>query len=388
VGGKLGDRVFELVTRHRRRGEIGHVLLEHIGFIGIGAGSRVTRGDGPFGRQLRFGHELDELQRGLALLGAGVFENVEIAAAGGGAQPLGGGQHAHAEVEFCAVTDRGEVARGMPHHGRGALEELLPQRAPVDGPLGHHLVLHGQVTPELHGLDHRRLVEVSPVAVLVHQFLTVLDAQRLEHPVGIARGGDVEAPAGHVARGVLLGQFLGHGDHLVPGRRRLVRVQPHFLEGVLVVVHHDRGALERDSPGLALGLGVRHQGRVKGGEPLLVFRGGGEIIEGDDDALIDQLENIDGEEHAELDRLVRLERGQRLHAGVVIVAGVDGLDLDVGVGFLEIGDHVVDDLGDRPADGHRVIHVKVDGRLGRGDAQQQNCQTAQHQDPSGKKSFH
>jgi hypothetical protein len=45
---------------------------------------------------------------------------------------------------------------------------------------------------------------------------------------------------------------------------------------------------------------------------------------------------------------------------LLVGAGIDGLDLDVGVGLFEVGHHAVDGLGHRAADGDRVIEADLD----------------------------
>jgi hypothetical protein len=44
------------------------------------------------------------------------------------------------------------------------------------------------------------------------------------------------------------------------------------------------------------------------------------------------------------------------------------MDLDPRIFLLEIGGELVDDLGDRPADGNRVVERNVDRRLREGQA--------------------
>ena len=267
----------------------------------------------------------------------------------------------------------------MPHDGGVLLQEVLAQGRPLDGALGHDPVGLAEIQPVFQRAHAAGRIEIGLVAGPVHQDLVVLHGERAEHPVGIAGRGDHDAPALDPAGGVLLDQLFAHGRKLVPGRRRLVRIEPGVAEGVLVVVHDDGRALERDAPGLAAGLTVLHQGRVELVQPGSLLVGLDDVVEGDDGVLLDQLVDVDREHDRELGRLAGLQRGQGLDAGVVVVARVDRLDLDVGVLLHEVGDQPVDDLGQRPADGHRIVHGKLD--LGPGPAGETERERAGQQGP-------
>ena len=79
-------------------------------------------------------------------------------------------------------------------------------------------------------------------------------------------------------------------------------------------------------------------------------------------------------------RLAALVRGERLDDRLLVGARVDRLHLDAGVLLLEIGGEAVDDLGDRPADRHRVVEGDLGAlRAGRADAEDQ----ADRQDEDG-----
>src|SRR3954469_25903260 len=220
--------------------------------------------------------------------------------------------------------------------------------------------------------------EVGLVAVLVHQVLPVLAREGLEHPVGVAGGGHAHAPARDVTGGVLLHELRRHALHLGPGGGRLLWVEAGFLERLLVPVKDDGRALERDAVGLALVGAVRHQRRVEGLQPLPV---GADVVEGDDHVLLEQLVDVDGEEHRHLRRLPGFQRRERLDARVVVVAGVDGVHLDVGMLLLEAGDEAVDHLGERPADRDRIVEGELGLALREGRAGEKREQQAQ-------KSFH
>jgi hypothetical protein len=191
----------------------------------------------------------------------------------------------------------------VPHHRGLPFEEGLPQRAPFDGALGHDAVLGRKRLPEFQGIDDSGIVEIGLKPVVRHQFLAVLDRQRLEHPVGIAGRGDHQAP------GAVPGQRLAHLDDLVPGGGRPFRIKARSTEHVLVVVRDDGGALERHAPGLALDLAVGHQRGVEAVEPGAVFRGLDHLLEGNDQILLDQVVGVDREHHRELGGIARVERG-------------------------------------------------------------------------------
>src|SRR5688500_14204730 len=114
-GGTLGRGELELVARHRGGRELRDVALQLRRLVGGRAYRDVAGGDRPVGGALGGGDPLDELERGLALLRRGLLEDIPVAAAGGRAGLLGGGQHGDAEREFGAVLHRGEVAGGVPH---------------------------------------------------------------------------------------------------------------------------------------------------------------------------------------------------------------------------------------------------------------------------------
>ncbi|MNV42293.1 hypothetical protein D3C71_1339620 [compost metagenome] len=223
-------------------------------------------------------------------------------------------------------------------------------------------MLGRQVAPELGGFHHRRLVQVDLVAGLVHQDGAVGRGQRLEQPVGErAARRNFDAPLRGVARGVLLGQFLAVLNQFGPGGRRAFGIQPGGLEQVLVVVHDDGRTLERHAPGVAARAAVLHEGVIEAAQPLLVGIGLGQRIDRHDGVFVDQGEHVGRQQHGQLRRRAALERRQRLGDGILVRAGVDGLDLDVGVFLLEVRHHVVDDLGDGAAHGHRVIELDFNG---------------------------
>ena len=214
-------------------------------------------------------------------------------------------------------------------------------------PSGMHLVLLHEVHPVLHRADDLGLVVVDLGAGLVHQVDAVLDGERLEQPVREARRRDLHAPLRDLAARVALGELLRVLGGLLPGPRRLVGVEPGLLEELLVVVHHDRRALERDAPRLAVGLAVLHERRVEALQPRAVVVGLDQVVERDDRVLVDQREHVGRQQDRHDRRLAALDGGQRLGDRLLVAARVDGLQLDAGILLLEVGGVAVDDLGDR-----------------------------------------
>ena len=156
--------------------------------------------------------------------------------------------------------------------------------------------------------------------------------------------------------GAVFRQLLAHRDHFVPGLRWAVGIQPGRAEHVLVVVGNDGRALERDAPGLALDPGVGHQRGVETVEPGLAVIAFDQIIEGYNQSLFDQVIGIDREHDRQLRRLARVQRRQGTDTGIVVVAGIDRIDLDVRVGGFEVRDDPVDDFGQGTTDSNRIVH--------------------------------
>ena len=250
----------------------------------------------------------------------------------------------------------------MPHDGCLAVQKVLPERAPLDGACGHHLVLAAQILPKLQSFDRRGCVKVSLIAIAIHQDLVVLHGQGSEHPVGISGGRDHGAPTLHVARGVFLDEFRAHRLQLRPSRRWLIGIQPRIAECVLVVIHNDGRALKRNPPSLVARHTIFHQCRVETLQPGPISVTLHDVVERDDGVLFDQLVDIDREHHRELRRLAAFQSGQGFDSGVVVVARVDGAHFDVRVLLLEVGDQTVDHLGEWSTHRHRVVHGQLDRR--------------------------
>ena len=159
---------------------------------------------------------------------------------------------------------------------------------------------------------------------------------------------------------VLLGQLLGHVPHLGPGGGSFFGVEAGSFEGVLVPVQNGGGALERNGVSLALELGVFHEGRIKRVHPSCVIRGLDEVVHRHHSIFIGQQKQVGGQQNSRLRGVAAFDRRQDFGHGLLIVAGIDRLDLDARVFFLETGGVVVDDLGDWPADGDWKIHAHFD----------------------------
>ncbi len=202
--------------------------------------------------------------------------DVEVAAAGRRAPLPAGREEAHAEVERRVVLDVGQVAGGVIDHRNLARQELGRQIGPLHDALVHDLVLVLQVEPELKRLDVLRGVEVDLLAVGAHQadaVGAVLQGEAGEAPL---RGAGVERQAHALA--VLIGQLQAVLHQLVPGRRRGVRIEAHLAEGVLVVVHDHRRALERDGVDAAIDIGVQHEAVDEVVDERLSLRVGGDQL--------------------------------------------------------------------------------------------------------------
>ena len=227
-------------------------------------------------------------------------------------------------------------------------------------PGGWIAVLLVEVDPELQRAGHARLIECRLRAGRVHQLHIVRRGQALEQPIRKARRRNFDRPLADVAGGIALNEFLAVGDQFVPGVGRLVGIKSRRLERVLVPVHHDGRALERNTPGFIAGLAVRHEGRIERFRPRFVGIGFQQIVERRDSVLVDQREHVGRQQHGDVRRLAALERRERLHQRVLVGAGIDRLDGDAGIFLLEVGDIAVDDLWNRPADGDRIIERQRD----------------------------
>ncbi|OIQ68969.1 hypothetical protein GALL_494340 [mine drainage metagenome] len=250
------------------------------------------------------------------------------------------------------------------------LEKVLRRGAPVDDAPGHDLVLAREVDQIVERADGFRRIEERRRAVRGGQpGLAVFDRQALEQPVGEARGRNLQPPVGRAGRVVQLGEAAGEIAHLVPVRRGLFGVETNGLECLLVPVEHGSGPLERHAPGLAGELGIGHERGVEALEPGGIALD--QIFRRDQHALVEQGEDVHGQRHGHFGGVgtAAAQRREGLGDGVLIAAGVDGLDHDIGVGLVEFGGIAIENLGDRPADGDRVIHRQFDDICGMGHRQ-------------------
>ncbi|MNV31447.1 hypothetical protein D3C71_1227560 [compost metagenome] len=152
-------------------------------------------------------------------------------------------------------------------------------------------------------------------------------------------------PASGERAAVAAGLELGRGGkHFGPGLGRLVGVQAGLLEGILVVIEHRRGAVERVAQHLAIGRGVvaSHSRHVLGGVELeaavVQYLG-----DGHDGALaghhgggahFKHLQDVGG--------VARTEGGDGACHGFVIRALVSGHDLVLGLAGVVLLGQVID----------------------------------------------
>ncbi len=193
-------------------------------------------------------------------------------------------------------------------------------------------MLHRQIDQELQGFGHFRIIKIGLVTGIIGQDHIILGRQTLEQPIGEAGAWDPHTPLGDIAIAVGLGQLLTKFNHFFPGSRRRIRVQASVLKGFLVPVQYRGGALERNAIGLAAGHAVRHESRIEGRQPGLVFIGFCQTIEGDDRVFFDQAEHVHRQDHRQLGRGAALCCGQGLGDRVLIAAGINRVDFNIGIG--------------------------------------------------------
>ena len=267
-------------------------------------------------------------------------------------------QHGYAEIEGRIGAHVGQIAGRGPHHRGLTLEEGLGCGAPLDDSRRHDFMLGAQVNHVLQGLDHGGIVEIGLVAVRIHHEHVVLCSQALEQPIGKAGAGDTHAPLRDVPGGIGLGQLLAEGDHFLPGRGRGIGIEPRFREGFLVPVEHRRRTLERHAIGLAAGLAVFHEGRIKPLQPGMFRLRGEEFLEGNDRLFLDEGEHVHRQDHRELWRIATLDRGQNLGDGVLVAAGIDRVDLHPRRLTDVIRRQTIDGIGRFAADRDREVELQ------------------------------
>ena len=201
----------------------------------------------PFGGDFRLGQELQKF--GDAFIGGVVFalHHPQTGAADNGVLRRSGHgfvirHHADAVVEFGVLTNvRQRTGRGG-GDGAVAVVELLG-RLILTAKVGEvsflvHLLQHGDMTRLLRLVENQ--LRIRPAEAVVFR------RDRQAVPGAEVFNLDPALPAAGVAafhtrftqrRGILL--------KLLPGFRRLLRIEPRFFEGVFVVVEHWRGAVER-----------------------------------------------------------------------------------------------------------------------------------------------
>ena len=98
----------------------------------------------------------------------------------------------------------------------------------------------------------------------------------------------------------------------------------------------------------------------------MIFRRFQVAVERHDCVLVDQRVHIGRQKHRGRRRVTAFDRSERLGDRILVGAGVDGLDFDPRVVLFEVGGEGVDDSGDRPADGDRVVERDLYRRLRQG----------------------
>ena len=247
----------------------------------------------------------------------------------------------------------------MIDHRNLAGQELGRQIGPLHDALVHDLVLVLQVEPELERLDVLRGVEVDLLAVGAHQadaVGAVLQGEAGEAPL---RRAGVERQTHALA--VLIGQLLAVLHQLVPGRRRGVRIEAHLAEGVLVVVHDHRGALERDGVDAAINVGVQHKAVDEVIDERLSLRiSGDQLVQRHGHLRIRHGEALRRQAHKQVRRVAALDGALDRGDGVVIVARVHGIHMDVRVLRVEVLRHRVNQRSRAAADVDREVHGQIE----------------------------
>jgi hypothetical protein len=360
-GRQFRHRVVELVAGNERLREALGVFLHRLGFPDVRTRRHVAGRDRPLGGLFGSGRPLDEVGCGLKFLVGRPLQQVEIAAAGGGAVLRQTRQEADTEIEGRVGAHVGQVARGGPDHRRLAFEERLRRATPVENARSHHAVLGRQRHKRFERADGCVGIEVHVLAGVIGQQSAIAGDDAGPEPGREARGRDVHAPLGDVAAVVLDSQLLAHLDHFSPVGGTLFRVETGLCKGFLVPVEHRRRALERDAPGLALGLAVGHECRVEAADPVLLFFICDVVVPSDDHVFVDEGVHVGRQRDDQLRRVAAAHGGDRLGRGVGIGAGVDRVDLHAFiVGHVFLGQRL-DRVRRGAADGDREIELEIDG---------------------------
>ena len=183
----------------------------------------------------------------------------------------------------------------------------------------------------------------------------VLQGEAGEAPL---RGAGVERQAHALA--VLIGQLQAVLNQLVPGRRRGVRIEAHLAEGVLVVVHDHRRALERDGVDAAIDIGVQHEAVDEVVDERLSLRvGGDQLVQRHGHLRVRHGEALRRQAHKQVGRVAALNGALDRGDSVVIVARVHGIHMDVRVLRVEVLRHRVNQRSRTAADVDREVHGQL-----------------------------
>ncbi|MNV49143.1 hypothetical protein D3C71_1410870 [compost metagenome] len=131
-----------------------------------------------------------------------------------------------------------------------------------------------------------RRIEYHFFAIGSHQIIPILQREGLHHPIGEAGNRNFQSEASILIQ--LNCIFL----QLFPVLRAFLRVQPRFLEHILVIVEHDGAALERNTVCMPLRLRIGEKGRIEIRQILLAAFFLDEIIQRNDRVHIQQAEQL------------------------------------------------------------------------------------------------
>ena len=247
----------------------------------------------------------------------------------------------------------------MIDHRHFAGQELRRQIGPLHDALVHNLILVLQVEPELERFDVFGRIEVDVLAVRTHQadaVGAVLEREAGEAPL---RGTGIQRQTDALA--LVVGQLFAVLDQLIPVLRRLFRIEANLAESVLVVEHDHRRALERDGVDAAIHIGVQHEAVDEIIHEGLTFRiGRNQIIQRHGHLRVRHGETLGRKAHEQIRRVAALNRALDRRNGIVVVAGVDGLNADIRVLRVEVLRHRVDQRGRAAADVDREVHGQVE----------------------------
>ena len=250
----------------------------------------------------------------------------------------------------------------MIDHRHFASQELGGQIGPLHNAGGHALVFVLQVQPQLQRFDVFRRVKVYFFAVGAHQAHAVgavLQGEAGESPLG---GTGVKRNAYAVT--VFVSKLLGVFHHFIPVLGRGFGIESNLGKGVLVVEHDHGGTLEGDGVDAAVHVGIQHESIDE-----VVYKrlslgvGCDEVVQRHGHFGIGHSEALGGQAHKQVRRIAALNGGLNGRYGIIIVAGIYGLHLNIGVFRIKVCGHLVDEFGCISANVDGKVHRKLQGLL-------------------------